>query len=532
MPTVAQPWRREYPPSGFPQYLLAATVVVGISLPAFLLGRLVGPRAIALIYLLSVVLLALFVERGPTLLAAALSAVLWDLLFLEPIGNLGIHNAEDAIMFGMYFVVALVLGQLTARIRAQERSEHEREERASALYQLTRELLEATSLDLLGKKAVSQLEQASSARIVLLLPDSSGRLSYQGQPGSSYDLAGPEQPLAARVFERGHPAGKFTHDYSQAETLFLPLRAGEDTLGVLGLHFQDATPAPGAQQRQLLDAFAQQIALALDRQRLREQSERTRLLAESERLSKALLDSMSHEIRTPLAAIQGALDNLQELSDPRLSAEQQVMLAELRQASERLNRLVGKVLDITRLESGTVKPSLTLCDVSDVVHVAAKEARHELARHKLEVQLAPNLPLVPMDFVLMQEGLKNLLSNAALHTPVGTSIRVGAQVRAGTLLLSVADRGPGISPEALPRLFDKFYRAPGASTGGTGLGLSIAKGFVEAQGGQIRAENRVDGGALFTICLPLRQPVPVAPHPRERSTELQPQAAQVTTARL
>jgi two-component system, OmpR family, sensor histidine kinase KdpD len=507
-------------------------IVLGITLPAFFLRPWVGPRAIALFYLLAVVLLALFFGRGPTLLAAALSALFWDYFFLEPIAHLGIRNAEDAIMFAMYFVVALVLGQLTARIRAQERQEHQREAHATALYRLTRELLEATSLEQLLRNAVSELERAFPARIVVLLPDSSGRLSCHAHPASSYDLAGPEQPLAMRVFEDGQPAGRFTRDLPQAETLFIPLAAGKETLGVIGLHFDESAAAPTAQQRHLLQAFVQQIALGLDRQRLREQAEQARLLAESERLSKTLLNSMSHEIRTPLAAIQGALGNLAEIPEPKLSAEQQAMLAEVQQATERLNRLVGKVLDITRLESGTIKPNLTPCDVTDLVHVAVKETRRELARHKLEVQLAPNLPLVRMDFMLVQESLKNLLSNAALHTPAGTPVQVGARVRDGALQLTVADRGPGISPESLPRLFDKFYRAPGASTGGTGLGLSVVKGFVEAQGGQVRAENRAGGGALFTISLPLGHVVPVAAPQAEPGIAFQPRAAQGTEALL
>ena len=530
--TEARCWREDRGPWSFPQYFAAAVVVVGISLPAFLLRPVMGARAIALIYLLSVVVLALFVERGPTLLAAALSALCWDFFFLEPVANLGIRNAEDAIMFGTYFVVALVLGQLTARIRAQERSERRREERASALYRLSRELLDATSRDQLLQKAVRELERAFAAQIVVLLADSSGQLGYHSHPASTYDIAGPEQPLAARVFENGQPAGKFTRDRPEAETLFLPVAAGEARLGVLGLHFDAAAPAPTAEQRQLLDAFAQQIALALDRQRLREQSEQARLLAESERLSKTLLNSMSHEIRTPLAAIQGALGNLLELQEPRLSAEQQAMLAEMQQATDRLNGLVGKVLDITRLESGTVKPSPSLCDVTDLVHVAVKEARRELARHQVEVQIAPSLPLVRMDFVLTEEALKNLLSNAALHTPAGTAVQVSARLRDGALLLTVADRGPGIPPESLPRLFDKFYRAPGASTGGTGLGLSVVKGFVEAQGGKISAVNRAGGGALFTICLPLGQVVAVAARPADRSPGCQPRAAKGIEALL
>lgn len=194
-------------------------MILGITLPAFLLRPLIGPRAIALIYLLSVVLLALFVGRGPTLLAAALSAVFWDFFFLEPIADLGIRNAEDAIMFGMYFVVALVLGQLTARIRAQERSEHEREKRATALYRLTRELLEAASLEQLLQNTVRELERAFTARIVVLLPDSSGKLSNHAHPASSYDLSGPEQPVAAWAFEQGQPAGKFARELPHAETL-------------------------------------------------------------------------------------------------------------------------------------------------------------------------------------------------------------------------------------------------------------------------------------------------------------------------
>jgi two-component system sensor histidine kinase KdpD len=532
VPTEACRWREDREPSSFPQYFTSTVVVLGVTLPAFLLQPLVGPRAIALIYLLTVVLLALFVGRGPTLLAATLSALFWDFFFLEPITDLRIRNAENVIMFGMYFVVALVLGQLTARIRAQEREEHQREERATALYRLTRELLEATSLEQLLQNAVRELERAFPAQIVVLLPDSSGRLSCHAHPASSYDLTGPEQPLATRVFEDGQPAGRFAREFPQAETLFIPLTAGKETFGVIGLHFDESAPTPTAHQHHLLDAFTQQIALGLDRQRLREQAEQARLLAESERLSKTLLNSMSHEIRTPLAAIQGALGNLAEIPEPKLSVEQQAMLAEVQQATERLNGLVGKVMDITRLESGTIKPNLTLCDVTDLVHVAVKETRRELARHKLEVQLAPNLPLVRMDFVLIEEALKNLLSNAALHTPAETPVQVGARVRDGALHLTVADRGPGISPESLPRLFDKFYRAPGASTGGTGLGLSVVKGFVEAVGGQVQAENRAGGGALFTISLPLGQVVSVAAPRAEPGIPFQPRAAKGTEALL
>jgi two-component system sensor histidine kinase KdpD len=177
------------------------------------------------------------------------------------------------------------------------------------------------------------------------------------------------------------------------------------------------------------------------------------------------------------------------------------MVGEIQEATERLNRVVGNVLEASRLESGAVKPRLNECDVSELVHVALAETEKELSAHKVRVSFQAGLPVVPMDFVLMQQVLTNLLSNAALHTPEGTAVEVEARLDGDHLLLSVADRGPGIPPESLPRLFDKFYRVPNSRTGGTGLGLSLVKGFVEAQGGRVTAENRTGGGTIFTIRL-------------------------------
>ena len=244
------------------------------------------------------------------------------------------------------------------------------------------------------------------------------------------------------------------------------------------------------------------MALALDRLRLNEVSERAKVLAESEKLSKTLLDSMSHEIRTPIAAIQSATGNLLEGAGENLPGFQREMIGEIQEATERLNRLVGNALEASRLDSGAVQPQVNDCDVVDLVHVALKESEKQLARHPVTVDLAPDLPMVWMDFVLMEQALLNLLSNAAAHTPAGTAVTVSARLESGDLLLTVADRGPGIPAASLPRVFDKFYRAPDAPTGGTGLGLSLVRGFVEAQGGRVRAGNQPGGGAIFTISLP------------------------------
>jgi two-component system sensor histidine kinase KdpD len=234
------------------------------------------------------------------------------------------------------------------------------------------------------------------------------------------------------------------------------------------------------------------------------EAEQAQRVAESERLSKTLLNSMSHEIRTPLAVIKTATGQLLELDGQELNGAQKAMIAEVQEAVERLNRLVGKVLDSTRLEVGRVKPRLSPCDIGDLIHVAVKEVRKELAQHKLTVEIAAGLPLMNADFVLLQESLMNLLSNAATHTPAGTAVKVSAHADISDLVLSVADNGAGIRAEDLPRVFEKFYRGAAASTGGTGLGLSLVKGFVEAQGGTVKAANRAEGGAVFTIRLPLR----------------------------
>jgi two-component system sensor histidine kinase KdpD len=241
---------------------------------------------------------------------------------------------------------------------------------------------------------------------------------------------------------------------------------------------------------------------------LRASAEQSKLVAESERLSNALLNSISHELRTPLAAITSATSTLVETQDAPGELRRS-MIAEIQEAAARLNRLVGNLLDVTRLESGHVQARLEWCDVGDLVGTTARSLARELARHPLKVDVAENLPLARLDFTLMQQALSNLLLNAVVHTPDGTPIRLHARKERSDLVISVADDGPGLPPDLLPRIFDKFIRAPDAPAGGSGLGLAIVKGFVEAQGGRITAENREGRGAVFTIRAPQTETPPV-----------------------
>jgi two-component system sensor histidine kinase KdpD len=487
---------------------LALGVVAGITGLNAVLQHWLGNQALALVYLLSVVVLAMFVGRAPTMFAATLTALTWDFFFTEPRYSLRIMNANDAIMFLTYFAVALAMGHLAARLRAQQEAERRREQRATALYMLTRELAQASDFADLLAIIIREVGKAARADVSLSLQEEGPDSVLAPYFASTWPLSEKEQSVATWAFSHRQPAGRGTDTLPSADGLHLPLMAGDRAVGVLSLRFRDNIPL-GAEQRDLLDAFVRQIALVLDRQRLRDAEQQAKLTAESERLSRTLLNSISHEIRTPIAAIAGAASNLSERSDSANNPFERAMLAEIQEAAGRLNRLVGNLLNITRVESGHVKVHFDWCDLGDLIQVTLKEIEKDLIGRHVSVELAPNLPLVRLDFVLMQQVLTNLLLNAAVHTPPGTPVQVSAIVQDETLLLSVSDSGTGLPPDALPLIFDKFYRAPSAPAGGTGLGLAIVKGFVEAQGGRVEAQNRSTGGALFTIRLPMVKP-PVA----------------------
>ncbi len=488
--------------SNWNQYLLAAGVVVATGLVNLALMAVAGPRVPGLIFLLAVVVLALFVDRGPVLLAGALSALAWNFFFLPPRFTLIIARAEDGILFATYFVVALVLGQLVARIRAQGDAERRREERSTALYELTRELAEAGSRDEVVWQLLGQMNRVFRAAAAVSLKVGE---KLSPHPDNTLTLSEKEFSVTDWAFRQRKAAGRFTDNLPGADALHLPLATEQKTFGVLavGLPGQNLPLA----QRDLLETFARQASLVLDRIELRTAAEQTRLLAESERLSRTLLNSISHELRTPLAASTSAASALAE-ADGQLPGQRRALVAEIQEANARLNRVVGNLLDVARLEAGKVVPRLDWYDARDLVQTAIRELQHELTGHPVKLDVPTEPILARFDFSLMQHALANLLVNAATHTPPGTGIEVQTQFAENCLVLIVADRGPGIPEELLPRVFDKFFRAPNAPTGGSGLGLTIAKGFIEAQCGTLTAANRPGGGATFSLRLPQSEAVP------------------------
>jgi two-component system sensor histidine kinase KdpD len=482
------------PQSSWGQYATVVGVVASVALVNVLLDpKFTAPRVPGLVFLLSVVILALFLGRGPVFLAGALSALVWNFFFLPPRFTLIIASVEDGILFGLYFVVAIVLGQLVSRIRTQEQAERRREERAIALYQLTRELAQAGTRDEVVWQLLAEATRAFNAPVAVVLPGNRGLAAH---PDSSLTLTEKELNVAEWAFHHRQAAGRFTDNLPGAEALHLPMATERAVMGVLSVGLPEKTLTLA--QRDLLEAYARQAALVLDRVALRANAEQSKLVAESERLSNALLNSISHELRTPLAAITSAASALTEVKDAPAELRHS-MIAEIQEATARLNRLVGNLLNVTRLESGHVQAGLDWCDVGDLIHATVRSLERELSGHPVKIEIVEKMPLARLDFVLMQQALSNLLLNAVVHTPPGTPILLQARLDQSALIISVADSGPGLPPELLPRVFDKFVRGPDAAAGGSGLGLAIIKGFVEAQGGQITAENRPSGGALFTI---------------------------------
>jgi two-component system sensor histidine kinase KdpD len=438
--------------------------------------------------------------------AAAVSAIMWNFLFIPPLYTFAISRIEDYLMFGLYFVIALATGSLTTRLRAQGEAVRHREKRTEAMYTLARAIASAPTLDGVLGIAVKQIGQAFDAQVAFLLSQEESRLPYVPHSTSTLSVDEKERGVAVWAFLHRKPAGRFTDTLPLADARWLPLVTPNGVVGVMGVRARDGL---SVDQETLLETFASQVALAVEREILGEAAERAAIVAKSEQLYKTLLDSVSHELRTPIATITGAATSLTDARTATEPEARSALIEDIRLAADRLNRLVENLLDMTRLESGMLKPRLDWCDVGDLIGVTVQSLKPLLTRHELIVDIEPGLPLVRADFVLMEQALHNLVHNSATHTPPGTRIRVGARVDGQGLLITVADRGPGLPPESLPRVFDKFFRAPGGRRGGLGLGLSITRGLVEAHGGTIQAENRTRGGITFTIRLPIATNPPV-----------------------
>jgi two-component system sensor histidine kinase KdpD len=488
--------------SSITHYSLASAIVAIVALCCFPFAQLIGYRTVSMIILLTVSLLPLRMGPGPVLVAAAMGALVWDFFFIPPIFTFSIGRVEDVMMLGVYFIVALVTGVLTARVRAREKAVRQREERTAALFSLTNNLSSAHSQEEVIQAAVSNIKKYFDADVAMILGEADGEISAQPHPASSFDLDVKEYGVASWSYWNEKKAGKYTDTLPSAEATYFPISGPRYPLGVVGVRLHRNEKLTSDQETSL-DNFISQIASAMERELLNDVNKRSIVVAESERLYKILFNSISHELRTPIAAIMGASENLTKISANQGATSTDEYTKEIHIAAERLNRLVANLLDMSRLESGMIQPKMDWCDIHDLINAAVKGLDRELSRHSVIVNVQDEMPLVKLDFGLVEQALTNLVHNAAVHTPEGSSITINAKVEERQCVFVVADSGPGLAKDDLPKVFEKFYRAEGMKSGGSGLGLTIAKGFAEAHKGTLTARNRDSGGAEFTLKIPL-----------------------------
>jgi two-component system, OmpR family, sensor histidine kinase KdpD len=486
------------------QYAGSAAMVLGGLIVAQAMRQVLANSDVALVFLTAVLTSAITYGLWPSLFACLLSALAYNFFFLPPLYTFTIADPENVVALFFFAVVALLASNLAARVRAQAIAARERARTTEDLYQFSRKLGLAVEMDDLLWATAHQIALMLRARVVLLLPDG-GRLAVRAGYPPEDVLAEADLAAATWCWQHTRPAGRGAETLPGAKWLFLPMRTGRGTVGVVGID-RDAPAGPLApEQHRLLNALADQAALAIERVRLVEDLDRARLAAEADRLRAALLTSISHDLRTPLASILGSASSL-AAHDAALDAPARAALARtIQEEAERLNRFIGNLLDMTRLEAGRITPDRGLADLSDAVGAALRRAEAILAGHRVRLDLPADLPMLAIDMVLFEQVLFNLLDNAVKYAPPGTEITLRARRRDGRVQVEVLDEGPGIPAEDLGRIFDKFYRARATDRrpAGTGLGLAICRGFIEAMGGRITAANRMDrSGAVFTLDLP------------------------------
>jgi len=405
-------------------------------------------------------------------------------------------------MFIMFFIVALAMGHTTHQLRAREAAERRREHRASALNRLLESVTASASLEDGLARAVKEVDALFRTRTAVLLATADGRLDDEPHPTSTFSPDAKARAVAAWAFERGQAAGRFTDTLPDADALYLPLQTSKNRQGVLGVWFEERDTWT-LDDNDLLETFAGQIAVMIESYRAIEAAQQARMVEESERLYHTLLDSVSHELKTPLAVIGAATEGLDtQLKDSGLPLSQ-TFLDEIKAANRRLDRIVSNLLDMTRIESGRLPLNVELGEVRELLESAVSQVENEVSRERVRLTLPDSLPLVRLDFGLMEQALCNLLVNAAEHSPAGSRIDVSAQFDGGTLVLRIRDHGVGLAPGEDKKVFGKFYRGAGSRPGGTGLGLSIVQGIVGAHRGKIEAGNDPAGGAVFTVRIPV-----------------------------
>ncbi|WP_036262799.1 sensor histidine kinase [Methylocapsa aurea] len=502
-PARIEPGKREVKPGAFIGYA-ASLFYVGVAAIIAILLRQNGVSNVSQAFLIAVLASAVSFGLWASLLACLVSVLAYNFFFLPPLYTFTIADPENVVALFFFAVVAIIASNLAARVRAQAIAARQRARITEDLYLFSRKLAGIATLDDLLWATAHQIALMLKVRVVLLLPEE-GRLDVKaGFPPE--DMLDEADLAAARwCFEKNQATGRGADTLPGAKRRFMPLRTARGAVGVVGIDRDKPGLLLTPEDSRLFDALSDQAAVAIDRVNLAKDIDRARLAEETDRLRSALLTSISHDLRTPLASILGSATSLVSHGREFDDSVQESLLRTIQEEAERLNRFIGNLLDMTRLESGPLKPQSGPVDLSDIVGATLQRAGKILAEHEVDIDLEAGLPMLDVDMVLMEQILFNLFDNAAKYAPPHSLITIAARRENGSVAIRVLDEGEGIPEADLDRIFDKFYRVHRSDRqrAGTGLGLAICRGFIEAMGGSITAANRIDRrGAAFTIKLP------------------------------
>jgi two-component system sensor histidine kinase KdpD len=505
---------------------LGAVAVVSLFI-GFVLGR-VNLANVSMLYLMAVLATAVGFGRGPAVFASMVAFLTFDWFFVEPIHQFTVSDAEEWVSLLFFLLTAIVTGQLAAGQRQRAREAEQRERDAVVLYDVVRRVGEQDLEEALANVAErlrEELELAASA-VEVVQPGGGALRVGAGEEdalkrlhGGTFapgDVLSPGRVRTGR--ERGAP-GRWIRLVpptrrvdTEAAVLrdrlhLVPVRAEDRRVGALLLVSAPATPPFDAATDRLLSAVAAQLGLAIERARLRREATEAEILRRTDELRRALLNAVSHDLRTPLASIMASAGSLQQDDVAWSEDERREFAQAIVDEAERLNRIVGNLLDLSRIEGGSLRPEKGWYDLAALVDEVFGRLRPVTAGHRLRAQVPDGLPAVLLDYVEIDQVLSNLVENATKYAPAGTQIGVTVRRANGEVQVAVEDRGPGIPAASLPHLFDPFYRVADGTPrpAGFGLGLAVAKGLVEAHGGQIWAENRPGGGARFAFTLPVAE---------------------------
>jgi two-component system sensor histidine kinase KdpD len=489
-----------------PKPYLLALVLVAVGLGAAELIRpIFGIENVDLVFLTAVVSVAVRFGLWPSVLASVAASLCYNFFFLPPVYTFTITDPTNVAAFFFFMLIAILVSNVAAGVRTQAVSAIGRVRTTESLYAFSRKLAGTATLDDVLWATAYQIALMLRVRVVLLLPEDGVIAVKAGYPPED-ELDKADLAAANWAWSNDRSAGRGSDTLPGAKRLFLPMRTGRGAVGVIGIDDDKSGPLLAPDQRRLLDALVDQGALAIERVLLVEDMDRVKRTVESDRLRAALLTSISHDLKTPLASVLGAASTMRDLGSGLTDAEKWDLLATVIDESERLNRFIANLLDMTKLESGAIVPNTARHDIGEIVGSVLRRASKILVHHKISLELAADMPMLELDAVLFEQVLFNLLDNAAKYAPLDTAISIRSLRDRDSVSLEIIDEGDGISPTELESVFDKFYRAQKGDhvRPGTGLGLAISRGFVEAMHGTISAANRTDrSGAVLTIRLPI-----------------------------